>query len=168
MGDFIEEQGKAFLAHLLGRLHDHLVRGFADWNVKMGILAPPRTHSTMRLLSERGPKSVTEIATALKQSHPLIITWVRTLRSLGFIETEGDPQDGRRTLISLTTEWRRELERQRRAEPVTVAAIERLIEETGTDLFAALQRMERACNKVSFADRLLQEGGRTTRSGPDG
>ena len=37
MDDFIQRQGPAYLAHLLGRLHDELVRGAEQWYPDMGV-----------------------------------------------------------------------------------------------------------------------------------
>src|SRR5690242_12562275 len=60
--DFIRRQGPAFLAHLLRRLSDELVRGADDWYPQVGVAAPPRTASTLLALDERGPLGVTEIS----------------------------------------------------------------------------------------------------------
>ena len=48
--DFIENEGLAFLAHLLRRVSDRLVDGFEDWYPEAGIAAPVRTASTLRIL----------------------------------------------------------------------------------------------------------------------
>ena len=85
MDDFIARQGPAFLAHLLRRLSDELIQGAALWYPTVGVTAPPRTISTLIALDDLGPLGVTELATLLRQSHPLVITWIRELTSLSFV-----------------------------------------------------------------------------------
>ena len=46
MDDFIQRQGPAYLAHLLGRLHDELVRGAEQWYPDMGVTVSPRATSS--------------------------------------------------------------------------------------------------------------------------
>ncbi len=74
--DFIRRQGPAYLAHLLRRLSDELVRGADAWYPEVGVTVPPRTTSTLLALDEHGPLGVTEISTLLRQSHPLVINWI--------------------------------------------------------------------------------------------
>src|SRR5580692_6042293 len=85
--DFIRSQGPAFLAHLLRRLSDELVRGADEWSPEVGVTAPPRTTSTLLVLDEHGPLGVTEISALLRQSHPLVITWIKQLQDGSLIKT---------------------------------------------------------------------------------
>ncbi|HEY1229701.1 MAG TPA: hypothetical protein VGF26_20520, partial [Ramlibacter sp.] len=98
MSDFIQQQGPAFLAHLLRRLADELVQGAADWYPTVGVSVPPRTISTLLALDEHGPLGVTELAALLQQSHPLVIVWIRELTRLAMVKSRDDSADRRRTL----------------------------------------------------------------------
>lgn len=163
MDDFIQQQGPAFLAHLLRRLSDELVQGAEVWYPEAGVTAPPRTASTLLALDDRGPLGVTEIAALLRQSHPLVIVWVKQLTSLAFVESSADPGDRRRTVIALTRKGRAEVKRLRKALALMEEVSQRLLEEGGPELFSALWRMEEACRRQPFADR-LQECGRARLS----
>ncbi len=154
--DFIEEQGPAFMAHLLRRLYDDFVRAIAQWYPEIGVRAPPRTHSTMLALHQRGPLALTEIAELLRQSHPLVLTWVRQLKALGFVEAEADPNDGRRTILRLTAAGRREFESHERSDRLVAAAFERLMKEADAEIFEGLWRIEKACRETPFIDRLRE------------
>lgn len=154
MDDFIQKQGPAFLAHLLRRLSDDLVQQAADWYPTAGVTAPPRTISTLLALDEHGPLAITELAKLLRQSHPLVIVWVRELSALSFIESNDCPNDRRRTLISLTIKGRNQVKRVRRALVAMENASQRLLQESGADLLPALWRMEKALREKPFADRL--------------
>jgi len=122
MDDFIQRQGPAYLAHILRRLADELVRGAAEWYPEAGVSAPPRTTSTLLALEEHGPLGLTELAVLLRQSHPLVIDWRRQLLELGLVESQSDPEDGRRAILSLTPAGRREVRRLRLASAMILKA----------------------------------------------
>ena len=154
MDDFIQKQGPAFLAHLLRRLSDELVRGASDWYPTAGVIAPPRTTSTLLALSDHGPLGVTEIAELLRQSHPLVISWIRQLKADGLVRSRADAADGRRTVITLTAKGIAEVERLRAALKHMEATSQQLMDAAGPGLLDALWRMELACRQTPFAQQL--------------
>jgi DNA-binding MarR family transcriptional regulator len=152
--DFIRRQGPAYLAHLLRRLSDELVRGADAWYPEVGVTAPPRTTSTLLALDESGPLGVTEIAALLRQSHPLVINWIKQLQAQGFARTRVDKSDRRRTIVALTAKGVSETRRLRKALVRMGETSQALMDEAAPGLFDALWRMEQACRHESFADRL--------------
>ncbi|HEY4126681.1 MAG TPA: MarR family transcriptional regulator [Gammaproteobacteria bacterium] len=152
--DFIQRQGPAFLAHLLRRISDELVRGADAWSPEVGVSAPPRTTSTLLALDEHGPLGVTEIAKLLRQSHPLVINWVKQLQDHGLIKTQADTGDGRRTVVALTAKGVAEVRHIRKALRRMSEASQALMDEAAPGLFDALWRMEQACRREPFAERL--------------
>lgn len=156
--DFIQQQGPAFLAHLLRRLSDELVRGGSEWYPEVGVTAAPRTTSTLLALAEHGPLGVTEIADLLQQSHPLVITWIRQLKADGFIRPRADSKDKRRTVVALTAKGASEVKRLRKALLTMRDASQRLMDDAASGLFDALWRMEQACGATPFAQQLRKHG----------
>jgi DNA-binding MarR family transcriptional regulator len=154
MSDFIHQQGPAFLAHLLRRLADELIQGAADWYPTVGVTAPPRTISTLLALHDRGPLGVTELADLLRQSHPLVIVWIKELSRLSLVASKSDPADGRRTLVSLTSKGRKELLNVRKALVTMEQASAELLNLAGENAWKALWAMERGCREQSFLERL--------------
>jgi len=152
--DFIRRQGPAYLAHLLRRLSDELVRGADAWYPEVGVTASPRTTSTLLALDEHGPLGVTEISALLRQSHPLVITWIKQLQAQGFVKTRIDKNDRRRTVVALSAKGVRELRRLRKALVRMSDVSQALMDEAAPRLFDALWRMEQACRREPFADRL--------------
>ena len=152
--DFVRRQGPAFAAHLLRRLSDMLVDGCTEWHPERGIHSAPRTSSTLLALEEQGSLSVTELAARLRQSHPLVIHWIKQLRELGLVVATRDPDDGRRSLISLTPEGRATVCRLRDALGVVDRAMLELIEEAMPGLLDGLWRMEEALRTTPFIERL--------------
>jgi DNA-binding MarR family transcriptional regulator len=154
MNDFIHGQGPAFLAHLLRRLADELVQAAADWYPTVGVSAPPRTLSTLVALDEQGPLGVTELAGLLRQSHPLVIVWIRELAGLSLVEQTSDPVDRRRTVVRLTAAGRREVAKVRAALAPMARASRELLALAGPGAWDALWAMERGCRERPFLDRL--------------
>lgn len=152
--DFIRRQGPAYLAHLLRRLSDELVRGADAWYPEVGVTAPPRTTSTLLALDEHGPLGVTEISSLLRQSHPLVINWIKQLQSHGFVKTRVDTGDRRRTVVALTAKGVAEIRYLRKALARMGETSQALMDEAARGLFGALWKMEQACRRESFANRL--------------
>jgi DNA-binding MarR family transcriptional regulator len=156
--DFIRSQGPAFLAHLLRRLSDELVGECKRWYEECGIEAPPRTTSTLIALDDRGPLGVTELSVLLRQSHQLVLQWIRLLRERGLVRSAPDKTDARRTLICLTPKGRREVEKLRVALKVIGKATKTWIGEARPDLCDALWRLERLNRDRSFLARIRSAG----------
>lgn len=154
MNDFIHQQGPAFLAHLLRRLADELVQAAADWYPTVGVTAPPRTISTLLALDAHGPLGVTELADLLRQSHPLVIVWIRELSRLSLVTSKSDRADKRRTLISLTDKGRKQLVNVRKALVTMERASAELLDLAGEEAWQALWAMERGCREQPFLERL--------------
>jgi DNA-binding MarR family transcriptional regulator len=154
MNDFIHQQGPAFLAHLLRRLADELVQSAADWYPTVGVTAPPRTISTLLALDAHGPLGVTELADLLRQSHPLVIVWIKELSRLSLVTSKSDRADKRRTLISLTDKGRKQLVNVRKALATMERASAELLDLAGENAWQALWAMERGCREQPFLERL--------------
>ena len=168
MTDFIQQQGPAFLAHLLRRLADELVQGATEWYPTVGVTAPPRTISTLLALDEHGPLGVTELAGLLRQSHPLVIIWIKELTRLSLVKSRDDPSDRRRTLVALTKKGRNELVRIRNALVVMEQASTELLELAGSDSLQVLWALEQNCRKLPFLQRLQEKERQTGNIAPKG
>lgn len=154
--DFIQSEGVTFLAHLMGRLSDRFVRACEQWFTEYGLIAPPRTSSTLHVLHRQGARSITEIAAAISQSHPLVINWVRQLKALGLVEAITDSRDRRRTIVSLTERGTAEAIRLLEADKVIARAYETLLQQADAPVFNALWRVEAATRDQSFFNRLVE------------
>jgi DNA-binding MarR family transcriptional regulator len=152
--DFIQRQGPAFLAHLLRRLADELIQAAAEWYPTVGVTAPPRTISTLLALDEHGELGVTELASLLRQAHPLVIVWIKELTHLSLVTSKSDRADKRRTVISLTAKGRKELVSVRKALVTMERASAQLLGLAGKNAWRELWEMERGCREQSFLQRL--------------
>lgn len=154
--DFVSELGLPFLAHRFRRLSELLLDGAADWMPATGYKAPARAGSTLLLLKRHGPLGITDIATRLKLTHPLIIKLTDRLLELGFVRQDSDPADGRRRLLSLTPEGMAEAARLEAAMQVIAAAYAEISGDVGVDLLALVEAIEAACAHEPMAVRLAR------------
>ncbi|HLL30551.1 MAG TPA: MarR family transcriptional regulator [Allosphingosinicella sp.] len=159
--DFITQLGRPFLAHRLRRLAETFLEGYGRWLPALGIVAPPRSLSTLLLLEADGPLGVTEIAARLRLSHPLLIRLTGSLEEQGLIRAGRDAADGRRRLISLTAAGRAQAAMVKRAVRVLDRAYGELMSEVGIDLMEGCTRVERACLNMSFEKRLERAAAET-------
>lgn len=97
-----------------------------------------------------------QIAAAIRQSHPLVIGWIRQLKQHGMVETLDDPSDRRRTIIALTETGRAEVRHMLEAHSLIEDAYRQLMQEADADVFDGLWRIEEILRKKGLADRLLR------------
>jgi len=154
MADFIHSQGLIFFPHVLRRLANRFIDACDIVFPNYGITVPPRLVSTVHLLFDGGPRSVTDIASVVGQSHPFVIKAVRQLKALGLVSTGSDPKDGRRTIVKLTSKGKDQAQRLLDVRPAFEAAYRQLMREADAHVFDALWRMEKALRDSSFADRI--------------
>ena len=154
MEDFIQKQGVIWMPHILRRLANRFMEACDAAFPELGIIVPPRAVSTVHLLYDQGPKSVTEIAGVTGQSHPLINAHIKHLKALGLVTLSRDRQDRRRTIVALTAKGQDQAQRLLDVRPTFVAAYRQLMLETDADIFDALWRIEAALIEKPFAKRL--------------
>jgi DNA-binding MarR family transcriptional regulator len=82
----------------------------------------------LSLLDEFGPQGVTALADADRSSQPTVSEVVRQLEEQGLVAKTRDPDDARRTVVTLSAEGRRRLLAARRENG---AAVARRLEGTG-------------------------------------
>ncbi len=156
MSDFVESLGLGFFAHRLKRLSEALVEGCGPWRRDLGLASPAKASSTLLLLAEEGPLTVTEIATRLQLSHPLIITMVRELEALELVETQRDPQDRRRRPVALTPNGRDHAAVVAETSDVVARTYAQLFRDSGVDGLAVVEALEHAIAQKSVAQRVAE------------
>lgn len=156
--DFVRTLGLPFLAHLLRRISDRMVADAGEFEAELGIRAPPRTASTMLMLRMQGPQSVTAIADQLRQSHPLVISWIEQLRALGLVTRSPDSKDRRRTLVALTPAGVEEADRMAAMSPIIGQAYEIVMAEADVELFDGLWRLHDLLMRGRLAEHLRSLG----------
>lgn len=155
--DFVRALGLPFMAHRLRRLSELILEGSSAVLRGAGLEGPARAGSTLLLLRENGPTSITEIAYRLRLSHPLIIKLAAALAAAGLVEDESDPADSRRRLIALTGKGTAEAARIAQFSAALGRVFAAMFEEAGADLYVALERFEAAAEARPIGARLEAE-----------
>ncbi len=153
-GDFVQSLGTAFLAHRLRRVSELIVEGTTEALRRTGFEGPARSVSMLLLLREKGAMGVTEIASRLRLSHPMIIKLARTLEAAGLVADSADRADQRRRLIALTGKGEAQTAIAQAMLGDVARTFDDMFGEAGIDLFAALERFEAVAARWPIADRL--------------
>lgn len=169
--DFVRSLGLPFMAHRLRRASELILEETSKLLPDEEIEGPARAASTLLLLRENGPTGITEIAFRLRLSHPLIIKLSAALAAAGLVRDESDARDNRRRLVALTDEGLAETQRIDAFSRAVARAFEAMFDESGADLFAALEGFEAAAARQPIAARVRAALARTaetaTSSNPD-
>lgn len=140
---FLADQGVLALGSRFKALSDHFYDAADAIYRGAGISLQARWFPVVRLLHERGPMSVTDIAEAVGQSHPAISQLASRLAKEGWLQATGDPRDRRRRTLALTARAEAEV---RAAQPVWQAIRaeleQRLATQQGAGLLQALSSIE--------------------------
>lgn len=152
----------AFFGLKSNRLVDRLVAEGGDYARLAGVRAPVRAMSSLLLLDQK-PRTVTELAAALKMTHAGAIKASRLLVDAGLVERGTDPEDARRKPLALTAAGREAaIETRRFLDPVRAAYAD-LFEEIGVDVYAAVVALDAALDRKSFDARLADAAARIAR-----
>jgi DNA-binding MarR family transcriptional regulator len=139
----------------LRRLSDRIDREANAVYAARGIDFEQRWYGTLSLLDEGGALSVTEIARALNITHVAVSQARRSLTTAGLIASTLDPADGRRRTLHLTEAGAAFVSRLWPLWDALNAAGDAINREAA-DPSAALDRLERALDRMSLTERVEQ------------
>ena len=111
-----------------------------------------RWFPVLRLLHDRGPSAVTEVAAAIGQTHSAVSQLSARLARAGFVRQASDRDDGRRRVLALTPKGEAAL---RELKPVWHEIRATVAEWIDGDLLDALARFEARLAQQSIADAIL-------------
>ncbi|MCB1606813.1 MAG: GNAT family N-acetyltransferase [Xanthomonadales bacterium] len=140
--EYLRELGLVALGSRFKALSDQLYQLADQAYSHRQVPVQGRWFPLLRLLHDRGPQSIGEVALAVGQSHSAISQLAARLSSQGLVEATEDPQDRRCRRLSLTAKSR-DLIRQ--AKPVWRAISQTLEQRTQAaelDLLASLAQFE--------------------------
>jgi DNA-binding MarR family transcriptional regulator len=153
-GDFIESQGRVFLAHRLRRSSELILEQVGAVLLRMGLSVPPRGASMLMLVDELAPIGIVEISRRLQLSHPLIVRMARRFEALGLVRIDKDPEDARRKRLVPTDKGQAEAEALRDFNRQLAAMFGHLFDEIGCDLVTMLDRLDAALGASPVETRL--------------
>ncbi len=104
--DYVRHLGALVLDHRFRRLTEHFLRVGEECYAALDLQFRARWASTYLLLEESGPLGITEIADALKLTHPAVIAITDEMREAGILSSARDREDARRRAVALTAKGR--------------------------------------------------------------
>lgn len=152
--DFFERTGKMAIGSRLRVLTESLTRDAAGIYSLYNVNLKPKWFPVFYSLMDENPKSVTNIAREIGQSHPSVSTIVKEMAKAGLIDQLGNDADKRCTLITLSDTGKsmgeefivelRDVER----------AVEQISSECENNLWSAIAEWEDALERKSIFDRV--------------
>lgn len=109
MKDYLEELGIEGFTSRIKRLSDLLLYSTRDLYKTMNIDIEPNWNLVFRLLEEHTQMTITDIAARLQLTHPAVIKITNKMKQQGYLGTQADIKDKRKTLLLLSPKAHEEL-----------------------------------------------------------
>ena len=156
MVDFTRKYGPAAIGARLRRLSESIDEDAGRIYAELGIDFQQRWVGILEQLHERGAQSVGELAASLGIRHSSVSQTRRSLEEAGLVESQVDPQDGRSRLLRLSAGGK---ELVRRLQPLwkILNATSLELDSEADHVIAALDRLDRALERLSLYDRVRQK-----------
>jgi DNA-binding MarR family transcriptional regulator len=156
MVDYTRKYGPAAIGARLRRLSESIDEDAGRIYVDLGIDFQQRWVGILEQLHNRGAQPVGELAASLGIRHSSVSQTRRSLEEAGLVESEVDPQDGRSRLLRLSGSGK---ELVRRLQPLwkILNATSLELDQEADHVIAALDRLDRALERLSLYDRVRQK-----------
>lgn len=148
-----DEYGMTFLARYLHRLRIVISEQSDEVFDAAGLTVPSHCSSLILLLEQNGKSPITHLADTLGYSHQLINQRVAILERNRCIRRSRDPNDRRRSLVSLSKRGLEQATKARAALRSIDKALQSLVDEIGVDLKVVLQQARRSLIETRIAER---------------
>lgn len=160
--DFVDSLGILTLAHQFKRMTQRLLDESAELNERLGLRIKPRWGSTLLLLEAEGPLSVSDVADRLQFSHAAVVQSLDDMAFMGLILRGKDPDDGRRSVLTLSAKGRRAMPALHEAWKHVAEVQEEIFNAAGGDVLGMLERANAALDDKNLAERVLERMERST------
>jgi DNA-binding MarR family transcriptional regulator len=156
MVDYTRKYGPAAIGARLRRLSESIDEDAGRIYVDLGIDFQQRWVGILEQLHERGAQPVGELAASLGIRHSSVSQTRRSLEEAGLVESQVDPEDGRSRLLRLSGRGK---ELVRRLQPLwkILNATSLELDAEADHVIAALDRLDRALERLSLYDRVRQK-----------
>lgn len=141
--EFLDRLGLLALGSRLRALSDRLYAIADQVYRERGLKLEGRWFPVLRLLHDRGPSTVGEIAGAIGQTHSAVSQLADRLVADGWLSAASDPADQRRRVLALTPKAEGELRAAKRAWKAIELELGERCAAAGIDVLGALAGLER-------------------------
>ncbi len=153
--DYIRHLGALVLDHRFRRLTEHFLRVGEECYEALGLPFRARWASTYLLLEESGPLGITEIADALRLTHPAVIAITDEMRDAGILSSARDREDARRRAVALTAKGRSLSKKLHGLWSAIAQTQRRRFADAGCDIVTVLDAMDESLVARPLAEDVL-------------
>lgn len=155
--DFFEQAGKMSVGSRLRRLTETVSENASRIYALYGIDLEPRWFPVFYLLSQNGPRPVTELAREIGHSHPAVSKVLGEMVKKGIVTLTRDATDGRRRLAELSDKGKAISSAIPEQYADVTNAIEKLMQQCRHDLWRAIEEWEYLLERKSLLQRVREE-----------
>lgn len=152
--DFLLEIELAGLTSRLKRLSDTILYSTKDFYKSVKTDIEPNWHLVFLLLQKKETLTITDLSERLQLSHPAVVKIIRNMKGKGYVETETDPFDSRKQILSLSEKAHRLLPQFEKYWEACVRTMKELIEDN-SEFLISLNKIEEKVNQSSYKERTL-------------
>jgi DNA-binding MarR family transcriptional regulator len=135
---------------------EQLLRAGEDCYTALEIPFRARWASTYLLLEESGPLGITEIADALKLTHPAVIAITDEMRDAGVVSSARDRADARRRAVALTAKGRSHSKTLHQLWSAMTQTQRKLFSDAGCDIVAVLDAVDDRLSERALTEEILR------------
>ncbi len=154
--DLIRQLGYANLDARLKRISDLMSHSLRAMYRSLEIDTEPNWYLVLRIVDEQPNVSVMEIAERLKFTHQSVMTMTNKMISKGYLTSEKDIVDRRKTIFKLTEKAEENLPQFTEIWEIGKKVILDLLDQN-IEIIEHLERLESNLEKASFGERIVQE-----------
>ncbi len=154
-GDYIKQLDYLGFTMRLKRLSDAIIHSGRKLYKDLDLDIEPNMFSVFKLLEDRGPQSITEIAEAIGLSHPSVIAITKKMIATDLLYAEKDEQDARKSVLKLTPKAIQKSPEYNAIWEKGNSAMHKVLDQHKALEF--LSRMEEVFEKRDFRQYLLRE-----------
>ncbi|GLQ47844.1 MarR family transcriptional regulator [Dyella lipolytica] len=154
---YLESLGKLAIGSRLKALSDHFYGAADEVYQARGARIESRWLPVLRYLWDVGPRSVTEVADAIGQTHSAVSQLTDKLVRAGMVRRRRDPADGRRSVLTLTDKAHSSLSELGPIWCAVRQGVTASLGEHATQLLDAIAACERALQERPVAEAILAE-----------
>jgi len=153
--DFLSELGLNAVVTRMKRVSDAMLHDGKRMYRELGMDIEPNWFAVFKLLRKNEHMTVTEIADAIRLSHPSVISIVNKMMRAGYLKESKSKDDSRKRILSLSPKADRKMPQFEQVWDAGTAAFKKMMHDT--DLLGTLDLLERRIGEKGFRARTLEQ-----------
>ena len=154
-GDFLSDLGLNAIVTRLKRVSDAMLHDGKRMYKELGMDIEPNWFAVFKLLKQRGPMPVMEIANAVGLSHPSVISILNKMAERKYLRQIKSGSDSRKRVLALTVKAEKKFPEFEKVWDAGTAGVKRMM--LDCDILGAIDKLESRIAETGFRERTLKE-----------